>query len=58
MIPSENNLIPDYIINTFYNQIQRCIKEKSNYNTYIKSILKLNGNILPNKIQILIDKQN
>lgn len=58
MIPSENNLIPDYIINTFYNQIQRCIKEKSNYNMYIKSILKLNGNILPNKIQILIDKQN
>lgn len=50
-------LIPNFVLDTFYNQIQRCIKENTNYDMYIKNILKLNNNKLPNKIKILIDAQ-
>lgn len=43
------------IIDTFYNQIKRCINEKSSYDHYIRSIEFLNNNIIPEKIKSLLE---
>ena len=48
-----NELLPDFIIDTFYNQIKRCIDNNLNYDHYIRNLIKLNNKI-PVKIQELI----
>ncbi len=56
MIHFEYDIIPNYVINTFYTQIKRCINENQNYDHYIRNLIKLNGKI-PDIIQKLIDEQ-
>ena len=54
MIYNYLELIPDEKIDTFYNQIKRCIDEKISYDHYIKNLKKINNNKIPEKIKNLL----
>lgn len=54
MSHNHNELIPDEIIDTFYNKIKKCIENGEKYDRYIKYLLKLNGKI-PEKIKKLFN---
>jgi len=47
-------LIPDMIVDTFYDKIKDKIEHGENYEHYIRNLLKINGGKLPSKIESLI----
>ena len=49
-------IVPDSVVDTFYNQIERCIIEGINYEHFTNALLKINGNKLPDKISTLLNK--
>lgn len=52
---SGKNLMPDYVIETFFKQIKKRIEDSEDYSEYISLLKDLNGSI-PKNIQELIDK--
>lgn len=51
-------LIPDIIIDTFYDRIKYKIEIGENYEHYTRNLLRINGGKLPNNIKKLIDEKN
>jgi hypothetical protein len=49
-------LIPDIIVDTFYNKIKDKIEHGENYEYYVRNLLKINGDKLPTKIKNLISR--
>ena len=47
-------LIPDEIIDIFYNKIEKCILEERSYDLYLNILLLLNLKV-PKKIKKIID---
>lgn len=47
-------LIPDTIVDTFYNRIKYKIENGEDYEHYVRNLLKINGGELPTKIKDLI----
>lgn len=49
-----NEMIPDELVDTFYQRVQRCIDENRSYEREVGRLISLNGKV-PEKIQKLID---
>jgi hypothetical protein len=52
----QNNLIPDFLIDTFLKRIKDCIDLNLPYEHYTRNLVKLNGK-LPEEIEILINEK-
>ncbi len=48
-------LIPDMIVDTFYDQIKKCIDNGENYDVWLRNLLKINDNKVPQKIKDILN---
>lgn len=53
-----SELVPDFIVDTFYERIKDKIEHGEDYEHYIRNLLKLNGGKLPIKIKKLIESND
>lgn len=58
MFSKYGQLIPDYVIDTFYTNIKDKMDNAEDYSHYIDSIKKLNNNKIPDIIQELINEKD
>jgi hypothetical protein len=49
-----NQLIPDYIVDTFYTQIKRCIDSGLDYSHFLRNLKRVNDNVIPPVIEAIL----
>lgn len=58
MVFSYGELIPDTLVDTFYDRIKDKMEHGEDYAHYLRNLLIVNGGSLPNKINLLIEQHN